>query len=131
MTFLKHCKTGLLAFWLAPKNHGKSGLHHEHVAPHEKTERRGMSFPTPRPRGKDMPSAKPLRKTTNTSSNSAFGSVKTLDARGRHTVPFVSPPHFGSGSVPSQPVDALEKATLMALRHARDDRSNPLSRKVA
>jgi hypothetical protein len=33
--------------------------------------------------------------------------------------------------VPLQPVDALEKATLMALRHARDDRSNPLSRKVA
>ena len=86
MTFLKHCKTGLLAFWLAPKNHGKSGLHHEHVAPHEKTERRGMSFPTPRPRGKDMPSAKPLRKTTNTSSNSAFGSVKTLDRLGRQTV---------------------------------------------
>ena len=45
-----------------------------------------MSFPIPRPRGKDMPSAKPLRKTTNTSSNSAFGSVKTLDARGRQTV---------------------------------------------
>ena len=35
MTFLKHCKTGLLAFWLAPKNHGKSGLHHEHVAPQQ------------------------------------------------------------------------------------------------
>lgn len=86
MTFLKHCKTGLLAFWLAPKNHGKSGLHHEHVAPHEKTERRGMSFPIPRPRGKDMPSAKPLRKTTSTSSNSAFGSVKTLDRLGRQTV---------------------------------------------
>ena len=45
-----------------------------------------MSFPIPRPRGPDMPSAKPLRKTTNTSSNSAFGSVKTLDARGRQTV---------------------------------------------
>lgn len=45
-----------------------------------------MSFPVPRPRGKDMPSAKPLRKTTNASSNSAFGSVKTLDARGRQTV---------------------------------------------
>ena len=131
MTFRKHCKTGLLAFWLAPKNHGKIGLRHEHVAPHEKTERRGMSFPVPRPRGKDMPSAKPLRKTTNTSSNAAFGSVKTLDARGRHTVPLVSPPHFGTGSVPLQPVGALEKATLMALRHARDDRSNPLSRKVA
>ena len=90
-----------------------------------------MTFPTPRQRGKDMPSAAPKRKTTNTSSNSAFGSIKTLDARGRHTLPFVSPPHFGTGSVPSQPVDALEKATLMALRHARDDRSNPLSRKVA
>ena len=86
MTFLKRCKTGLLAFWPAPKNHGKSGLHHEHVAPHEKTERRGMSFPIPRPRGKDMPSAKPLRKTTNTSSNSAFGPVKTLDRLGRQTV---------------------------------------------
>lgn len=52
-------------------------------------------FQSVRPKGKDMPSAKPLRKTTNTSSNSAFGSIKTLDARGRHTVPFVSPPHFG------------------------------------
>ena len=62
--------------------------HHEHVAPHEKTERRGMSnaFTSVRPRGKDMPSAKPLRKTTNTSSNSAFGSVKTLDRLGRQTV---------------------------------------------
>lgn len=88
-------------------------------------------FHIARPKGKDMPSAKPLRKTTNTSSNNAFGSIKTLDARGRHTVPFVSPPHFGTGSVPLQPADALEKATLMALRHARDDRSNPLSRKPA
>jgi hypothetical protein len=42
-----------------------------------------------------MPSAKPLRKTTNTSSNSDFGSIKTLDASGRYTVPLVSPPHFG------------------------------------
>ena len=97
------------------------------------------AFMSVKPRGKDMPSAKPLRKTTNTSGNSAFGSVKTLDSKGRQTVslkPRVlgkadQPPHFGSGSVPSQPVDALEKATLMALRHARDDRSNPLSRKVA
>jgi hypothetical protein len=45
--------------------------------------------------------------------------------------PLSQPPHFRTGSVPSQPVDALEKATLMALRHARDDRSNPPSRKVA
>ena len=62
-----------------------------------------MSFPIPRPRGKDMPSAKPLRKTTNTSSNSAFGSVKTLDSKGRQTVSLAprvlgkadQPPHFG------------------------------------
>ena len=80
MTFLKHCKTGLLAFWLAPKNHEKSGLHHEPVAPQQ----------TP-------------------------GTAAAL-------------PHRLSAL---QPVDALEKATLMALRHARDDRSNPLSRKVA
>ena len=43
-------------------------------------------FMSVRPKGKDMPSAKPLRKTTNTSSNSAFGSVKTLDRLGRQTV---------------------------------------------
>ena len=133
MTFLKHCKTGLLAFWLAPKNHGKSGLHHEHVAPHEKTERRGMSFPIPRPRGKDMPSATPRGRAR--SKAPMQGAIppptKSMDSTGRFTVSVVSPPHFGSGSVPSQPVDALEKATLMALRHARDDRSNPLSRKVA
>ena len=133
MTFLKHCKTGLLAFWLAPKNHGKSGLHHEYVAPHEKTERRGMSFPIPRPRGKDMPSATPRGRARSKApmQGSIPPATKSMDSTGRFTVSVVSPPHFGIGSVPSQPVDALEKATLMALRHARDDRSNPLSRKVA
>ena len=133
MTFLKHCKTGLLAFWPAPKNHGKSGLHHEHVAPHEKTERRGMSFPIPRPRGKGMPSATPRGRAR--SKAPMQGAIppptKSMDSTGRFTVSVVSPPHFRTGSVPSQPVDALEKATLMALRHARDDRSNPLGRKVA
>lgn len=62
-----------------------------------------MSFPIPRPRGPDMPSAPVPRKTTNTSSNSAFGSVKTLDRLGRHTVSLAprvlgkadQPPHFG------------------------------------
>ena len=60
-------------------------------------------FMSVRPRGKDMPSAPVPRKTTNTSSNSAFGSVKTLDRLGRQTVslkPRVlgkadQPPHFG------------------------------------
>ena len=92
MTFLKHCKTGLLAFWLAPKNHGKSGLHHEHVAPHEKTERRGMSnslplnpFMSVRPRGKDMPSKAPRK--TNHSRAPKSGNVHLLlDSNGRQTV---------------------------------------------
>ena len=53
------------------------------------------AFQAVKPRGADTAPAKAPRKTTNTSSNSAFGSIKTLDARGRHTVPFVSPPHFG------------------------------------
>ena len=62
-----------------------------------------MSFPIPRPRGPNMPSAPVPRKTTNTSSISAFGSVKTLDSKGHQTVslkPRVlgkadQPPHFG------------------------------------
>ena len=60
-------------------------------------------FLSVRPRGKDMPSAHVPRKTTNTSSNNSFGSVKTLDSKGRQTVslkPRVlgkadQPPHFG------------------------------------
>ena len=97
MTFLKHCKTGLLAFWLAPKNHGKSGLHHEHVAPHEKTERRGMSFPIPRPRGKDMPSATPrgLARSKAPMQGAIPPATKSMDSTGRFTVSVVSPPHFG------------------------------------
>lgn len=45
------------------------------------------AFTMVKPRGPDLdiPAAAP-RKTTNTSANSAFGSVKTLDARGRQTV---------------------------------------------
>ena len=97
MTFLKHCKTGLLAFWLAPKNHGKSGLHHEHVAPHEKTERRGMSFQTPRPRGKDMPSATPRGRARSKApmQGAIPPATKSMDSTGRFTVSVVSPPHFG------------------------------------
>ena len=97
-----------------------------------------MSFPIPRPRGKDMPSAPVPRKTTNTSSNSAFGSVKTLDSKGRQTVslkPRVlgkadQPPHFGTGSVPQPPQNPVERAALVALNHARNDRSQPKSRKA-
>ena len=133
MTFLKHCKTGLLAFWPAPKNHGKSGLHHEHVAPHEKTERRGMSFPTPRPRGKDMPSATPRGSAR--SKAPMQGAIppptKSMDSTGRFTVRVVSPPHFGIGSVPPPPPNPVERAALVALNHARNDRSQPQSRKVA
>lgn len=52
-------------------------------------------FQSVRPKGIAMPSAPVPRKTTNTSSNSAFGSIKTLDARGRQTVSLKPPPHFG------------------------------------
>ena len=132
MTFLKHCKTGLLAFWPAPKNHGKSGLHHEHVAPHEKTERRGMSFPIPRPRGKDMPSATPRGRAR--SKAPMQGAIppptKSMDSTGRFTVSVVSPPHFRTGSVPQPPPNPVERAALVALNHARNDRSQPKSRKV-
>lgn len=50
------------------------------MAPHEKTERRGMSFPIPRPRGKDMPSAKPLRKTSQPITTK--GTTRVMNARG-------------------------------------------------
>lgn len=55
-------------------------------------------FHIARPKGKDMPSAPVPRKTTNTSSNSAFGSIKTLDARGRQTVS-LAPRVIGSISI--------------------------------
>jgi hypothetical protein len=60
-------------------------------------------FLSVRQKGPDMPSAPVPRKTTNTSSNSAFGSVKALDSNGRQTVSLAprvlgkadQPPHFG------------------------------------
>lgn len=45
------------------------------------------AFTMVRPRGRDLDiQAAAPRKTTNTSANSAFGSVKTLDRLGRQTV---------------------------------------------
>ena len=43
--------------------------------------------------------------------------------------PLVQPPHFRTGSVP--PPNPVERAALVALNHARNDRSQPKSRKVA
>ena len=79
MTFLKHCKTGLLAFWLAPKNHGKAGC------------------------------------------------IMSLWPRNK---PLAQPPHFRTGSVPPPPHNPVERAALVALNHARNDRGQPKSRKV-
>ena len=93
-----------------------------------------MSFPIPRP---DMPSAKPVRKTTNTSSNSAFGSVKTLDARGRQTVSLAprvlgkadQPPHFGSvGARPSPVRDDVAAAANSAHKAAQLERAEKTRR---
>ena len=97
-----------------------------------------MTFPIPRQRGKDMPSAKPRGRARSKApmQGAIPPATKAMDSNGRRTVDMAprvmhQPPHFGSGADPIKPADALEKATLMALRHARDDRSNPLSRKVA
>lgn len=45
--------------------------------------------------------------------------------------PLNQPPHFRRGAVPVKPQDPVERAALLALKHARDERSNPMSRKVA
>ena len=42
-----------------------------------------------------------------------------------------NPPHFRTGSVPPAPPNPVERAALVALNHARNDRSQPKSRKVA
>ena len=87
MTFLKHCKTGLLAFWLAPKNHGKSGLHHEHVAPHDNTELRGMNaFHLARPRGADAPAKLPVQR-KKAAPITVRGTTRVMNARGVFQAP--------------------------------------------
>ena len=45
--------------------------------------------------------------------------------------PLGQPPHFRTGSVPPPPPNPVERAALVALNHARNDRSQPKSRKVA
>ena len=44
--------------------------------------------------------------------------------------PLVQPPHFRTGSVPPPPQNPVERAALVALNHARNDRSQPKSRKA-
>ena len=46
--------------------------------------------------------------------------------------PLNQPPHFRTGSVPPPPPpNPVERAALVALNHARHERSQPKSRKVA
>ena len=45
--------------------------------------------------------------------------------------PLAQPPHFRSWQDTTPPVDQVAKEALQALRHARNERSNPLSRKAA
>ena len=45
--------------------------------------------------------------------------------------PLNQPPSFRRGADVIKPQDPVERAALVALNHARNDRSNPLSRKVA
>lgn len=45
--------------------------------------------------------------------------------------PLSQPPHFRSGQDTTPPVDQVAKEAMQALRHARNERSNPLSWKAA
>ncbi len=45
--------------------------------------------------------------------------------------PMAQPPHFRRGAVPVKPQDPVERAALVALNHARNDRSNRVSAKTA
>lgn len=45
--------------------------------------------------------------------------------------PLTQPPHFRKGMSPAKPQDAVVRDALLALRHARNERSNPMSRKAA
>ena len=74
-------------------------------------------FLSVRPRGPDMPSAKPLRKTTNTSSNSAFGSVKTLDRLGRQTVSLA--PRTSGITIESREQSAASLAKTQRIKGAK------------
>ena len=85
-------------------------------------------FTSVRPRGAEATSKAPRK--TNHSKAPKSGNVHLLlDSNGRQTVPFVSPPHFRTGSVPPPPPNPVERAALVALNHARNDRSQPKSRK--
>ena len=75
-----------------------------------------MSFPIPRPRGPDMPSAPVPRKTTNTS-NSAFGSVKALDRLGRQTVS-LAPRTTGGISIENREQGTASTQKRAAIRRA-------------
>ena len=90
-------------------------------------------FMSVRPRGKDMPSATPRGSAR--SKAPMQGAIppptKSMDSTGRFTVRDVSPPHFRTDSVPQPPQNPVERAALVALNHARNDRSQPKSRKVA
>ena len=56
-----------------------------------------MSWPTPRPRGKDMPSATPRGRARSKAPMqwAIPPPTKSMDSTGRFTVSVVSPPHFG------------------------------------
>ena len=77
-----------------------------------------MSWPTPRPRGKDAPAALPKRKTTNTSATSNFGSVKTLDSKGRQTVS-LAPRTTGAITIENREQSAASLARNQKIRGAR------------
>lgn len=96
-----------------------------------------MSFPAPRPRGKDMPSATPKRKGRGAEPSATRRAIKTLDSKGRQTVSLAprvlgkadQPPHFGSvGARPSPVRDDVAAAAKSAHKAAQFERAEKTRR---
>ena len=76
------------------------------------------AFTSVRPRGKDAPAVLPKRKTTNTCATSNFGSVKTLDSKGRQTVS-LAPRTNGAITIENREQSAASLARNQKIKGAR------------
>lgn len=82
-----------------------------------------MSFPIPRPRGPDMPSATPRGSARSKApmQGSIPPATKSMDSTGRFTVSVVSPPHFGYvGALPPAHAPHFNDAEFSAQQALED-----------
>lgn len=73
-----------------------------------------MTFPVPRPKAQPAPSKAPIRY-----------------VRGAAYDRGTQPPHFRTGRMPTEAIDAVVRDTARALMHAKQDRSNAVSKRAA